>query len=269
MLGESMLAVQQLVALATDHPVNLTGCTARLRVPKENGGWELRSADLFFRARLFRTRETTRDPHAREFLFRRDELGELGDALFRWEETRRDLDSMFGLVFSERYGEGMLLDQRFSYLIQALETYHRRRRGGEAIPARDHAARMDAILDHTPEEHRTWLKRKLQYSNEPSLRRRLREVVGMFPQLVEDLVPREGKFIQKVLDTRNYFTHHDRRLKARRAVDEELYLVTEVLRSFCTGLLLKELGFDPAECATRLRRRRGHQWLSGKARHVF
>jgi hypothetical protein len=267
--SEFLVPVQQLVALGTDFPVNLTKCSAALRVWKGEGtrAWELKTVEIFFQSRFIRMHQAGREPLPVEFLFRRGELpGGFGRALSRWQRARAELDSVLGLVFSERFGQGVLLDQKFSYLIQAVETYHRRRVGGDAIPAEEHARRLKVLLGAAPAEYRKWLEERLRYSNEPSLRQRLKGMLDLVPGVQRDLVRRWGAFVQKVLDTRNYFTHHDTRLKDRSAWGEDLYLLTEVLRYCCYGLLMIELGFDRTTVDQQLRRSPRYQDLMRRVR---
>ena len=250
-----VVGLQQLLTLATDHPCSMGALHATIRVPKRRSrGWEHRPVVVYSQPRFASTAQGTRRPSEDHFVFTLEDLGsDFGARLGAWEVAREELDSVFGLYFSARFGQGMLLDQRFTYYVQAAESYHRRRIGGSAVPMEEHERRLGEVLAGTPEAHRKWLRDRLQYSNEPNLRRRLKELFRLVPEVRDDLVAHPGKFIQTVLDTRNYFTHHDRRLKGRHAQGERLYRVTEALRYLLSGVLLKEVGFDDSRIADLLR----------------
>ena len=51
-------------------------------------------------------------------------------------------------------------------------------------------------------------------------------------------------FIEHVVDTRNYLTHHDESLKARVVEGRELYRLTERLRLLAEACLLGTIGFQ-------------------------
>jgi hypothetical protein len=87
------------------------------------------------------------------------------------------------------YNPSKYLDLNFLTLVQAVEAYHRRANDETDKPPGEHAARMKAILDATPAEHRDWLEEKLRYSNELSLRRRLKLLFAQFSYLLDDLIP--------------------------------------------------------------------------------
>jgi len=82
------------------------------------------------------------------------------------------------------------------------------------LPEEEHAKRLEEIIKAAPSQHKEWLKNKLAYSNEPSLRKRLKEIFNEIRDVIpKEIFPDEEYFIGKVVDTRNYLTHYDKRLK--------------------------------------------------------
>lgn len=79
------------------------------------------------------------------------------------------------------------------------------------LPEEKHEKRKQEILEAVPDEHKDWLEGKLKYSNEPNLRRRLREIFDKYPESVDFVVGDSKKdskgFINGVVNTRNYRTY--------------------------------------------------------------
>ena len=143
-------------------------------------------------------------------------------------------------IFGTLYNPSKYLDFNFLALVQAVEAYHRRASDETDQPPVEHEARIKAILDAAPPAHRDWLDQKLTYSNELSLRRRLKLLFTQFSSLLEDLVPDRKATISAIYDNRNYLTHYDPALKGRAATGARLLLMVEVLKfllqaSFCAN----------------------------------
>jgi hypothetical protein len=101
---------------------------------------------------------------------------------------------------------------------------------------------MKTILDAAPAGHRDWLEEKLKYSNELSLRRRLKLLFAQFSYLLDDLIPDRKAAINAIYDNRNYLTHYDATLKMRAATGARLLFMVEVLKLLLQACFLRELG---------------------------
>jgi len=165
--------------------------------------------------------------------------------LNNWFENAELLKPVYDLYFGTLYNQRMYQEQQFLSLVQAIESYHRRRFKSWELPPSDHDQRLKKIYDSTPDEHKEWLKGKLNYSNESNLRKRLKEIFKRYPSIV--LINR-NKFINDVVNTRNYLTHYDNKLKNVAITDEKgLYNVTEKLKNLIEICLFTELGFNDDE----------------------
>jgi hypothetical protein len=152
----------------------------------------------------------------------------------------------------------MYSKQKFLYVVQAIETYHRRRFANNVLPKDVHKARIREILEHTVEEHREWLKEQLNYSNEPRLRQRVKEILDMLEDAVSALITDKDAFAKNVVNTRNYYTHYDPHLKDKVAQGIKLYVLTEQLSYLLQACLLVELGISKQKCAELLIRNQGY-----------
>lgn len=172
------------------------------------------------------------------------------DCLSNWIEKAELLDPVYDLYFGTLYNPHMYLEQRFLSLVQSLESYHRRIIRSSELPEIDHKNRIDLILESTPSEYKKWLKGKLEYSNEPGLRKRLREIIGRYPQIMGSKRDKT-KFINSVVKIRNHLTHYSNSediiirtvLKDRR----QFYDLTQNLKNLIELCFLTELGFDEDE----------------------
>jgi hypothetical protein len=156
------------------------------------------------------------------------------------------LDLLFAVVFAGRQA----LETRFLLLAQATELYHRQRFPGGQLDPDEHAERVTTILDSVPSAHREWLEAELEYSNEPSLRHRLKRLTKY-----ADLSPYgvlSSGFVWKASTSRNYYTHYSYKLKDKAAKGARLYWLSEELRILLTACLLHDLGFDEDETWARL-----------------
>jgi ApeA N-terminal domain 1 len=83
----------------------------------------------------------------------------------------------------------------------------------------------------------------LNYGNEFSLRKRLKELLDQFwKNLLEDFVSNKSTFVKNIVNTRNYLTHYDEDLKDKAVQGEGLYYLNERLKLFLIILLLDQLG---------------------------
>jgi hypothetical protein len=95
-----------------------------------------------------------------------------------------------------------------------------------------------------PKKYKKWLKIKLAYSNEPSLRKRMGELIDDHYYILSEIIEDKKLFIRKLIDTRNYFIHYGQQLKYLAAKGVELYKIAQICKIIIDICLLTELGFD-------------------------
>jgi len=188
-------------------------------------------------------------PMPHEMLFGlRDLPRGFGPTVKRWLERAEVLDPVYQLYLSTIYNPQSYLEQRFLNLVQALEVYHRRAISSSDLQEEEHKKRKEEILEAVPDQHRAWLEDKLEYSNEPNLARRLKEIIRKYQESAYSVVGVRSKdrdrFVYKVVTTRNYHTHFDKSKEAKAARGVELYQITEQLKLLIEICLLGDLGFE-------------------------
>lgn len=173
-----------------------------------------------------------------------DIKAELKDILKLWFNKKEILGSIIDLYFGTQYNSDMYLEQKFSYLVQAIEAYHRRTRKNSGIEDDKHEQRIASILSSVEGEYKEWLKERLSYSNEPILRDRLKELVSECAEILELNSRGKTRFIYKICNTRNYFTHYDKSLEGKVAKPSELIDICYKLEKIIQYNLLLEIGFS-------------------------
>ena len=134
------------------------------------------------------------------------------EVLSQWLSQAEELRYVRALYCEGVYGKG-LVEQKFLFLTQAAEAFHRRYYSGlymenqeqfetevlhpltEAIPATVQRPLRDAI------------SARLAFANELSLRRRLRELFEEHRDTLCMVVSDPGEYVTSIVDLRNAFTH--------------------------------------------------------------
>jgi hypothetical protein len=144
----------------------------------------------------------------------------------------------------------MYLEHQFLSLAQALETFHRRVYGGFYLGEEEFAAVLQALSgalpSNVPSNVATSYKMKLEFLNEYSLRKRLKNLVEAAGKTARFLIPRPDDFVQRMTNTRHFLTHYDNRLRGSSAEGEDLFWLIQQAKFLFEVLLMREIGF-PSE----------------------
>jgi hypothetical protein len=165
-----------------------------------------------------------------------------------WFELAERLGPVMDLRFAPSYAEFMYSESRFLNAVQGVEALHRRELQGEPDQA-DLDARAAAIAN-CPPEHQKWLKGKLQYAHEPTLRRRLGEVLDFVGPGLSPLTGERKSFVARVVAMRNTLTHWDE--KSQRSAGADLYRLAVALNFIIDAALLRLLGLEQDEITATL-----------------
>lgn len=185
--------------------------------------------------------------HRNEMLFDFDDIENTFESKIQnWLQNYQLIEPTMNLYFSVKQGNHTHLESQFLFLIQALETYHRRISNEKYIDDTKYALLKNGILDACPEEHKKWLESKLIYANEISLRKRIKKIIEPFNDLIGTAKERKS-LTGKVVDTRNYLTHYNEELYEKAIKDFELIKLNKSLEGLLELSLLKELQFTDVE----------------------
>ncbi|PAV28209.1 hypothetical protein CIL05_17745 [Virgibacillus profundi] len=188
-----------------------------------------------------------------DFLFR---LNELRNANFsKWQDISLVMEPIIELYIDSLYNEKLSISRHFQNMVQALETYHSRRLCN-TLP--DFKKRVEQLISIRPEgfkeeDRKFLLKGSFKYV---TLRSRLADL------LIADYTFRfyTGEishldFPKVIADTRNYYTHYDKKLEDRALKGEDLINSIHILRNILEFYLLKEFGFGEEFIHERIRER--------------
>jgi hypothetical protein len=195
-----------------------------------------------------------------------DIADEFPSVMERWFSVSEELDSVCNLFFGVQSRPSLNLENKFLNVVQAVETYHRRRMTNEVLPKAEHKRIKSAVLTRVDTEHREWLEGLLAYSNEPRLEHRIREITEKGYEAITPLITDKEEFAKRVKDTRNYFTHYDKRLRNRAAKGAELFWLTQKLSYLLQACFLLELGLPIEKCAQLLHRNQSFIAATGRAK---
>jgi hypothetical protein len=180
-----------------------------------------------------------------DMLFTYEDVSEnFGLILGKWFDKAQILEPVYGLYLNTVYVPEMDVTTRFMSVIQALESYHRRTGENYEIKQDQHRRRIEEILEGVPENQRPWLKEKLRYSNEISLRKRLNILLTFCPEPLSSVLKDRRKFAHDVCVTRNYLTHYDLELEAEAIKGSALQEMTDKLTILLQCLFLEEIGVE-------------------------
>jgi hypothetical protein len=177
--------------------------------------------------------------------------------LKNWFHKSDLLQPAFDLYFDTMYTSRLTIQTKFLYMVQALEAYHRRKETMVQfdLPEEEHSMRIERIIGTVPPEHKEWLIKQLEYSNQAYLSKRITEILALYEEAVKDFLPSKAKrkdFVGKVTYYRNTLTHYDAKNEPPRVEDlYDVYLKVKKIVELC---LLTELGFDTGDILRLLKK---------------
>ena len=179
--------------------------------------------------------------------------------LAAWFQKAETLRPVYDLYFATLFSPSMFLETHFLNLAQAAESYHRRTRATALMPAGPFAevlSMLRATLAQSglSKELHDALSAKLQYLNEPALRRRLEELLKELTDLATTFIPNQVTFARSVADTRNYHTHYSPELEAKAARGSQMLTLVEQLTFLLQACFLVEMGLPRDKIAALLDR---------------
>ena len=177
-----------------------------------------------------------------------------------WIGAYEETYPAFDLYFAAKRDEQRHLDEKFLTLARGLEAYHNRKFDEKRMDDAEFDELVENIVNQSPEEHRKWLNGVLKHANKVSLRKRLKDIIEPFKEVIGNGTKR-GKLIGRIVDERNGLTHAnpDFNLKTADEVKDlwPLYLKTELIFQL---LLLWSIGFSLEDINSIVTNCRQLQW---------
>lgn len=178
----------------------------------------------------------------------------------KWFENRIQAKISYDLYFGTLYNPKMYLHHTFLSIIQAIESFHREVYESYEMHPDEHKARITEILDVIP-KYREWLEQKLNYSNEPSLRKRLTELYDKYSIILNKYIKNEKKYVNKIISTRNDLIHPDSSHVNKAMQGKELYNIIKYAKLLLEICFLNQMGFSIAEILIFLERNKKYNLI--------
>jgi hypothetical protein len=250
------------VTLATDVPSAATSLTGIGDLRIGIGRVVREGFDVVFQTSpIPKRREKTLAAY--EQLFTAEDIERIGvtEILVRWYDVANAYRRVGQLLFSMRRApRGTYAETRFLTYVQATEVFHRLHEtlGNDVMNRERYEARRGRIdealaaAEDITEKDRKWLRSKLDFSNQPTLRTRLKELRRLIGPSVDDLFTDDT--IEWIVITRDYLTHNDPGFEDYEPEIAELLNLIDVVRFFAQACFLQALGLTGDEIGALLRR---------------
>lgn len=199
---------------------------------------------IYFSSTLYS--EETPQINRHDMVFCYQEVTDIfGRILTDWLQEYHVYEQAFNEYFDTQYRAYKYLEGNFISLVRGIEVLHRKYSQDTEMPEDQFRDMVSGILQNTPSDKQRWIEKKLKYANEPSLQRRMKEMLKPFQHLFGNETKRSS-FINKVVNTRNYMTHFDEDLAKDAAKGEKLWALCMRLEVLFQLHFLKIIGMDSA-----------------------
>ena len=180
-----------------------------------------------------------------QFLVQFEDIAEgMNYYLPRWLDRYEEFEPTFNLYFAVTANRFMHLEGKFLFLVQGIESLHRRSSSETLLSQEEFDKRMKTLLEYTPKKWKSWVRYRLKYGNELTLETRINKMIEPFSELFGTDSARKG-FVDRIVSTRNFLTHYDPKSRNRAVTDpEDLFRLYGRLEGLVQLHMLKLLGID-------------------------
>ena len=176
--------------------------------------------------------------------------------LFRFEEIQSNIESKinnwirgyeqfapaFHLYFWSQRDAYPYLEVRFLSLVQGLEAYHRKTSDEKEMDETEFEELVEKLIEQCPAGRKEWLRNRLGYGNEVSLRKRITRLIEPFKDLFGNKEKRR-KLINRIVDIRNNLTHPDSEIEDI----DDLWILCQKMEALFQLHFLQLIGFNGEE----------------------
>ncbi len=236
--------ITNFLCFAIDKTVSLEHIAATSDDIHEDNG-ELSSIKIYYPSYPYSKDEP--EIHQHQMLFRYEQIQNDAEKIINnWIAAYDEIGPALYLYFSTKIGAQEFQEGKFLALAQGLETYHRRTSDEKQMDEVQFKELVKNLLLKCPEEHKDFLKKVLQFSNELSLKNRIEGIVEPFKDFFGTKKERK-KIIRSIVVTRNYLTHYNQSLKAQAASGKDLSILCLKIEALFQMHFLQILEFTPEE----------------------
>jgi hypothetical protein len=203
------------------------------------------------------------------FLFRHENLEDsFPQIVEKWLTMNDTLKMATHLLRDGRHESGGTIETRFLLLCYAIEAFSRGTSGSEYVSESEYNQIYEALIAAIPasvkSDLRASLKKRIEFGNEYSLRKRIRTLLDSLEEETVNLVCRNrSDFVEGVVTSRNYLTHYADGLKSTTLTGSALSCAADKLLMLLRILFLKHVGIQEQLLRERISK---HHRLLGDAR---
>ena len=198
-----------------------------------------------------------------QMLFSFNDIKERVEMVFEnWFLKVRDFKAVFELYYDIIYNEKRFGRTEFLNLVFALETIHRSLYKNEILSKEEFDGFEKRITETWSKKEFELFSDKVKYFNQPSLRRRLKDIYDEYEIAFKQFESNRSRFINYVVNTRNYYVHLDEKIKPGIIEDENLIYFNHLLRILLDLLVLSLLDFEKDSLPVLIKKSYG-------SRHIF
>ena len=178
-------------------------------------------------------------------LFRYEDVANCFENVLKlWFHNYSISEPAFNLYFSSKSGGYKYLEGKFLSLAQGIETLHKRNYPDRFLIQKDEFKVLKkSIVACCPDDRKKWLEERIKYGCELTLRERVSQLIEPFKELYGSDEQRI-ELISKIMNTRNYLTHYDPKLKEKSAQRMELLSISMKLESLFQLHFLRLVGLE-------------------------
>ncbi|ARK10372.1 HEPN domain-containing protein [Fibrella sp. ES10-3-2-2] len=177
-----------------------------------------------------KTYVSTKNPRTPRDLFTTYQKVErfMPEALTKWFLLYESIEPVIQIL-SSTLVRGEFGQFIFKDVVQALEAFHRKLIRNERMPKAEYKKFKTKILDQLEDlADKEFVKERINYGNEPSLRERLSELIELAGEdPILSIIGDKDEFIKTVVENRNFHTHLDLAGKKNILEISDLYHLTE------------------------------------------
>lgn len=168
------------------------------------------------------------------------------DALPKVLSRYQEFDLLLPLLVPESGDFHLYSGQRLLNAAQSLEYVDRMLGDNAVLPVDVFEVRKKEMLDAVQDPTRKWILDTwdLLHANEPSFRRRVKNIIGQNAKLLDTTVRRQKGFVDSVVKTRNYLVHLDSEAKKEATLDIGLINLTDKAEALARISFLRVIGFS-------------------------
>jgi len=198
---------------------------------------------LIYKNAFFQTEHKVR--RSVEHLIRYKDITDIFEPVIQeWFRISAELDPMLRLLVNPFLDKYDFSEEKFMDTMRAVETFHRRHHRNAVLSSEEFKGRIEkACSADLTEEERKWVRDKLNFANEPTLKQRLAEMVNSysFPYF-QERVSDVDRFCKEVGDSRNYYTHFNPDLEKKALRMKDLFVAMENVKLLLLAGVFGRLG---------------------------